>query len=146
MGYPGPENLPKDEAKKAPKGPPKRAEGSEVPKETWQETLRRGIRSIPEMGLVYGAGTSMILTVIALMSVPVWGYSHDEATGFIKSLHDNWRAFVILSAPLLYGPVKKFVDEAEEAFGVKRTRQPLSTEDKAVQVGKVREQRQRAEE
>lgn len=140
MGYPGPENPPKAKVKV------RREEEPETPKERCRDVLLKWVRSATEAVLVYGAGIALVLTVVALMRLPAKGYPREEALGFVRALHDNWRAFVILSAPLLYGPVKKFVDEAEEAFGVKRTRAPMSVADRSDKIGdggQIREPRER---
>lgn len=86
-----------------PKVTPKPRVDSDAPKERWWEPLWRWARSTPEAILVYGAGVVLALTVITLMRMPSKGLPRQEALGFIRALHDNWRAFVILSAPLLYG-------------------------------------------
>ena len=47
-----------------------------------------------------------------------------RAAQILEILNQNWRVLLILAIPLFYRPVKRFLDELEEAFGMKRQRPP----------------------
>lgn len=79
---------------------------------------------VSERLLVLGA---MLLLVFVVASL-VWlnsdslGNAKDIASA-AKTVHDNWRAFIVVLFPLLYRVVRQFLDETEEVLGIKRRKQ-----------------------
>jgi len=45
----------------------------------------------------------------------------------LRALNDNWKAVLLLLVPLFYRTVRTFLEQAEEAFSIKR-KKPLSGE------------------
>ena len=46
--------------------------------------------------------------------------SSKTAPEVVTTLGQNWKALLLLLVPLLYQTIRKFLDEVEEAFGMKR--------------------------
>jgi len=43
-----------------------------------------------------------------------------SATDLLIAMSQNWKAFLILLIPLFYQTIRKFLEEVEEAYGMKR--------------------------
>jgi hypothetical protein len=76
----------------------------------------------------------LVITLLVFYSTCwlVFGNEHDEhrvrLIGLMKDLNDNWKAGLLLLLLLFYRTVRVFLEQAEEAFGVKRNKTLLSGE------------------
>jgi hypothetical protein len=53
----------------------------------------------------------------------VWGKS---AADVLTTVNQNWKALLIILIPLLYQTIRKFLDELEEFYGMKRKKKDQS--------------------
>ena len=65
------------------------------------------------------------LVVLSIgMAVAYVGYrllfTGKQPADVLATLNLNWKALLVLLVPLLYQTIKSFLDEVEEAFGMKR--------------------------
>ncbi|SRR6266571_6753784 len=44
--------------------------------------------------------------------------------GLLQTINENWKAFLLLGIPLFYRTVRTFLEEVQEAAGMKRQRPP----------------------
>jgi hypothetical protein len=54
-----------------------------------------------------------------------------DATDWITKIAANWKAVILLLIPLFYRTVRIFLEQVEEAFGMKRPPQKSSEEEEA---------------
>lgn len=78
---------------------------------------------VAERLMVLGAMLLLIFVVASLVCLnsSSLGNPKDIASA-AKTVHDNWRAFIVVLSPLLYRVARQFLEETEEFLGVKRRR------------------------
>lgn len=83
-------------------------------------------------GAIKAAETLTVLGVFGVASYIGWWLvfgdvkdpRHDRMLSLLGTVSDNWKAFLLLAIPLFYRTVRTFLEEVQEAFGMKRPSRP----------------------
>jgi hypothetical protein len=83
----------------------------------------------------------IVLALAGLLGVAVYALlagDGERITYLMKTVHDNWRAALVLLIPLFYRPVRTFLENLEEAGSLKRTKIfPESKQEQINPAGKI---------
>lgn len=105
---------------------PKVSAWLQKPRMTTHELLDWSIGFVERL-VVLGA---MLLTVFVVAALVCANYKTlpDASTiaRVVRHIHENWRAFIVIFTPLFYRVIRKFLEEIDEAFGMKRKLNPGS--------------------
>jgi hypothetical protein len=92
------------------------------------------ILSILELLIVIALAGLLGVAVYGLLS----GHGQERFTGLMKTIHENWRAALVLLIPLFYRPVRTFLENIEEAGSFKRAKIfPESKQEQTNPAGKI---------
>jgi hypothetical protein len=103
------------------------------PSESWFDTvepwLDRALECL-EVVIVFALALGILVATIYEF---IWVFTGDSASrqirvvSIMRGLNQNWKAALLLLVPLFYRTVRRFLEQTEEAFGMKRKR-PLPGE------------------
>ncbi len=84
----------------------------------------------------------IVLALIGLLGFAVYsllsGHWQERFGYLMKTVHDNWRAALVLLIPLFYRPIRTFLENLEEAGSLKRGKiLPIESKQEQTNPGKV---------
>lgn len=82
----------------------------------WLDWILSAIEPIVVLAVAF------VVAYVVYWAVFSTGHWHDHIVTTVKELSDNWKAGLMLMVVLFYRTVRMFLEQAEEAFGVKRKR------------------------
>lgn len=95
----------------------------------WLSRVRTALSRLPDFlnWLLSAIEPLIVLGITVSISYGVWCLVRPDVNGrqahvlaLMKWINDNWKAALILLVPLFYRTIRIFLEQAEEAMGVKR--------------------------
>lgn len=95
----------------------------------WLNLARASLSRLPDFlnWLLSAIEPLIVLGITVSVSYGAWCLIMPEANGrqarilaLMKGINDNWKAALVLLVPLFYRTIRIFLEQAEEAMGVKR--------------------------
>jgi hypothetical protein len=88
--------------------------------------IARFVYRVIEFGLTLAVTYVAVYVGYWLVFGPAADPRHDRMLQLVKTISDNWKAFLLLGIPLFYRTVRTFMEEVQEAGGMKRRSQPAT--------------------